>query len=281
MEHEARLDRIEGVLERLADAQLRELEEFLATQPGVSQGLDCRPLPERGILGEGDVQRLAGGLIEYADVGGAVDPLMAGIACGEQPAVGRRPDHDVLTSDGAGGRVQKAMEVVPSCSDCSHEDGQQRLPKGTPMADTPGNDAAAQVSATTRQAADSRQMDWAARAGLTARAVVYLLIGSLALAVASGSGAKMDQKGALAQVLAQPFGPVMVGLLAAWFVGYAAWRLTEVAFGVTGEGRAVGPRLVSLARALAYGFLAYTAVTLIRGSGADQSSQQQGSKAEQ
>ena len=95
------------------------------------------------------------------------------------------------------------------------------------MADTPGNDAAAQVSETTRQAADSRQMGWAARAGLTARAVVYLLIGSLALAVASGSGAKMDQKGALAQVLAQPFGPVMVTLLALGFVGYAAWRLTE------------------------------------------------------
>ncbi|WP_407343278.1 DUF1206 domain-containing protein [Pengzhenrongella phosphoraccumulans] len=144
------------------------------------------------------------------------------------------------------------------------------------MADTPANDAAAQVSATTRQAADSRQMGWAARAGLTARAVVYLLIGSLALAVASGSGAKMDQKGALAQVLAQPFGPVMVALLAAGFVGYAAWRLTEVAFGVTGEGRAVGPRLVSLARALAYGLLAYTAVRLIQGAGADQSSQQQG-----
>ncbi len=144
------------------------------------------------------------------------------------------------------------------------------------MADTPGQDAAAQVSEATRQAADSRQMGWAGRAGLTARAVVYLLIGFLALAVARGSGAKMDQKGALAQVLAQPFGPVMVGLLAVGFVGYAVWRLTEVAFGVTGEGRAVGPRLVSLARALAYGFLAYTAVTLMRGSGVDQSSQQRG-----
>ncbi|MGV8964958.1 MAG: DUF1206 domain-containing protein [Cellulomonas sp.] len=144
------------------------------------------------------------------------------------------------------------------------------------MANTPGQDAAAQVSATTRQAADSRPMDWAARAGLTARAVVYLVIGALALAVAGGSGAQMDQKGALAQVMAQPFGPVMVTLLAVGFVGYAMWRLTEVAFGVTGEGRAAGPRVVSLGRALAYGFLAYTAVMVLRGSGADQSSQQQG-----
>lgn len=87
------------------------------------------------------------------------------------------------------------------------------------MADTPENDAAAQVSETTRQAAESRQLDWAARADLTARAVVYLPTGFLALAVASGSGAKMDQTGALAQVLAKPFRPVMVALLVLGFVG--------------------------------------------------------------
>lgn len=143
-------------------------------------------------------------------------------------------------------------------------------------ADSPGQDAAASVSEAAEQAADSQPMGWAARAGLTSRAVVYLVIGFLAVAVALGSGADMDQRGALAQVLAQPFGPVMVSLLAAGFVGYALWRLTEVAFGVTGEGRAIRPRLVSLARALSYGFLAYTAVDVLLGSDADQSNQQQG-----
>jgi len=119
-------------------------------------------------------------------------------------------------------------------------------------------------------------MNWAARAGLTARGVVYLLIGVLALVVDLGGSAKMDQKGALAQVLAEPFGAVMVSLLAVGFVGYALWRLTEVAFGVTGEGRSAGPRVVSLAKALAYGLLAYTAVAVLRGSGTDQGSQQRG-----
>ena len=123
---------------------------------------------------------------------------------------------------------------------------------------------------------DSRPMDWAARAGLTARAVVYLLIGLLAFLVAQGHRAEVDQKGALAQVIAKPYGGWLVGLLAAGFACYSLWRLSEAAFGVTGEGRKAGPRIQSLARGLIYAFLAYTAITLIQGSRQGQSAQQRG-----
>ncbi|HEY4992161.1 MAG TPA: DUF1206 domain-containing protein [Nakamurella sp.] len=132
------------------------------------------------------------------------------------------------------------------------------------------------AGAATEHAADSRPMNWAARAGLTARGVVYLLIGVLALLVARGGRAEVDQKGALAQVLAKPYGGWVVGLLAIGFAAYALWRLSEAAFGVTGEGRRTGPRLKSLARGLIYGFLAYTAVSLLQGSGGAQSTQQRG-----
>jgi hypothetical protein len=43
------------------------------------------------------------------------------------------------------------------------------------------------------------------------------------------------------------------------FAGYALWRLSEAAFGVTGEGNGTGPRLKSLVRALIYaGFACLT-----------------------
>jgi len=132
------------------------------------------------------------------------------------------------------------------------------------------------VGAATEQAANIRPMNWAARAGLTARGLVYLLMGLLAVLVARGGRAQVDQKGALAQVLAKPLGGWVVGLMALGFAGYALWRLSEAAFGVTGEGPGAGPRLKSLARGLIYGFLAYTSVSLLQGSRVAQSKQQQG-----
>jgi uncharacterized protein DUF1206 len=124
-----------------------------------------------------------------------------------------------------------------------------------------------------RDAADSRPVNWAARAGLTARGIVYLLIGLLALLVARGGHAHVDQKGALQQVLAKPFGGFVVAAMAVGFAGYAVWRLSEAAFGVTGEGRKVLPRIQSLVRGIIYAGLAVVAVTLLLGSRKPQSSQ--------
>ncbi len=140
--------------------------------------------------------------------------------------------------------------------------------------------AAGHVARTARQAADARPMDWAARAGLTARGLVYLLMGVLAFLVSRGARAEVDQKGALEQVLAKPFGAWVVALMAIGFACYSLWRLSEAAFGVVGEGRKIGPRVQSLARGLIYGFFAYTSVALLLGSRKSQTSQQRGYAAE-
>lgn len=133
-----------------------------------------------------------------------------------------------------------------------------------------------QVADGARQLSQGRAMDWAARAGLTARGVVYVLIGVLAVLVAGGRNAEVDQAGALAEVIDRTYGGWVVGLLAVGLAGYALWRLSEAAFGVTGKGRSTGPRLQSLVRGLVYLFLAYTAVTLLQGAAAGQGAQQQG-----
>lgn len=134
---------------------------------------------------------------------------------------------------------------------------------------------ASEVVSAVRDGADSRPLGWAARLGLAARGVVYLLMGLLAVLVARGAAVQVDQKGALAQVVARPYGELVVAAMAAGFAGYALWRLSEAAFGVSLEGRRVGPRVQSLVRGLVYVGLALSAVAVLQGARTSQSSQQQ------
>jgi hypothetical protein len=121
---------------------------------------------------------------------------------------------------------------------------------------------------------NSATMGWAARLGLAARGLTYLLMGWLALLVAQGADKHIDQRGALTEVLAQPLGSVVVAVMALGFAAYALWRLSEAAFGVTGEPDGVGPRLKSLARGLAYGLLTWSTISLLRGARGTQAGEQ-------
>ena len=74
--------------------------------------------------------------------------------------------------------------------------------------------------------------EWLSRAGFVARAAIYLIIGVLALELAVGVGGKAtNQQGALQTLARQPFGKVLLVLVAVGLAGYAAWRLTRAALG--------------------------------------------------
>ena len=64
------------------------------------------------------------------------------------------------------------------------------------------------------QLGQSRGFCWFARFGIAARGVVYIIMGLLAVLVGLGAKAHIDQRGALTEVLAQPFGTLLVVLLA-------------------------------------------------------------------
>ena len=145
---------------------------------------------------------------------------------------------------------------------------------GTEETQTSGMPEVSDVASSAQSVADSRPMGWLARIGLTARGCVYLLIGWLAILVGLGGRAHVDQRGALTEVIAQPFGSLLVVALAFGFAAYALWRLSEAVTGVTGDGDGTGARIQSLARAIVYGFLAATAVSLLRGARGTQSGQQ-------
>jgi type IV secretory pathway VirB2 component (pilin) len=136
--------------------------------------------------------------------------------------------------------------------------------------------SAPRVKHTARRASDSPAAHLLARAGLTARGVIYILVGWVAVLVALGrSSREADQQGALHLLAGKSYGQVSLWLLAIGFAGYALWRLSEAAFGVTGEPPGAGPRLKSLARAVIYAGLSYLTFTVISGTDRSQSRRQQ------
>src|SRR5687768_7464163 len=81
-------------------------------------------------------------------------------------------------------------------------------------------------------AACSTWLEKLARAGLVTRGLLYAVVAVLATQVAAGHNeTRADKQGALQAVVRQPFGRILVLLLAAGFAGYAAWRFVEAAVG--------------------------------------------------
>jgi uncharacterized protein DUF1206 len=136
--------------------------------------------------------------------------------------------------------------------------------------------SAARVTRDARRASDSPAARFLARAGLTARGIIYILVGWVAVLVALGqSSREADQGGALQLLAGKSYGLVSLWLLGAGFAAYALWRLSEAAFGVTGDPPGAGPRLKSLGRAVIYAGFAYLTFDVISGAQRSQSHQQQ------
>jgi hypothetical protein len=115
------------------------------------------------------------------------------------------------------------------------------------------------------------------RLGLVARGVIYLLIGLIAASLAvrgSAKGQHADQKGAVTDLACQPFGEVLVIIVAIGLAAYALWRLSQVFTGVVGEQDSTGKRIQALASALIYGGLAVSAVMVLSGARKSQGAQQ-------
>ena len=106
-------------------------------------------------------------------------------------------------------------------------------------------------------------VDRIARFGYVTKGAVYLVVGALAVGVASGMGGQTtDLAGALRTISTQPFGRVMLGFVALGLAAYALWRLVQAVADPEGEGRdakGTASRLGQGGAGLGYLVLAFTA----------------------
>jgi len=114
------------------------------------------------------------------------------------------------------------------------------------------------------------------RAGFVARALVYGIIGLLAFGVVIGLGGKItNQQGALRTVEQQPFGHVLLALVAFGLGGYALWRLFRATLGHGPEGADRGlDRLGALGSGIVYAAICMIAVQILTGPGASGNAKQ-------
>jgi Domain of Unknown Function (DUF1206) len=117
--------------------------------------------------------------------------------------------------------------------------------------------------------AHSRAFEWLARSGFVARALIYGIIGILAIKLALGDGGKaVNQQGALKTVAHQPAGKVLLILVAIGLAGYALWRLTRALLGHGPEDSdSRFDRVAALGSGLVYAGLCAVAVEILLGSG--------------
>ncbi len=137
------------------------------------------------------------------------------------------------------------------------------------------SDAVRQASGAAAQAAQQTKpwVERLARLGYGAKGVIYLVIGVLAMQASFGVGrGPTNTQGALQVILGQPFGRILLALVAIGLVGYALWRILTALLDVEHEGtdaKGIVTRIGYAVSGLIYGGLAWTALRLLTGSPTD------------
>lgn len=122
-------------------------------------------------------------------------------------------------------------------------------------------------------AQDSTAVRTLARGGYAANGLVHVLIGVIALQIATGGQGEADQSGALGSLAAQPGGLVVLWVCAIGLFGLALWGALE-AFLVAGGDSAAsrwGSRLKEAAKAVVYLALGITTLRFALGGSSDSS----------
>jgi fumarate reductase subunit D len=125
-----------------------------------------------------------------------------------------------------------------------------------------------QTQAGGERVARSRGFEWLARAGFVARGLIYGIIGILAIKLAIGlGGTTTNQQGALKTIAQQPFGKVLLILVAIGLAGYALWRLVHALLGHGPEASDSRlERVAALGSGIVYAGLCAIAVEILLGS---------------
>jgi hypothetical protein len=133
------------------------------------------------------------------------------------------------------------------------------------LRDDLGGDTEQEVEHQAEEAAQeaSPWVDRIARFGYVTKGAVYVVVGALAVGVATGMGGQTtDLAGALRTISIQPFGRVILGFVALGLAAYALWRLVQAVADPEGEGRdakGIASRVGQGGAGLGYAVLSFTA----------------------
>jgi len=109
-------------------------------------------------------------------------------------------------------------------------------------------------------------LDRLTRFGFGAKGAVTVLVGGLALRYALGMGGTITgQRGAIQRVLDEPFGRIILAVLAAGLAGYALWMFVGAIMDPERKGRGlpgIAERIGFFVNGIGYTFLAYATVKL-------------------
>jgi hypothetical protein len=126
---------------------------------------------------------------------------------------------------------------------------------------------------------NERVVEVAGRAGLASRAAIWFVTGALAARLAferhPEPGAEPDKSGALQTLARQPFGRILLTLLALGFVAMVVWSLAELVRKRDGKRTGHwGHRLVAAGRTAIYAGLAVSTVQVLAQGKADSGKQE-------
>jgi hypothetical protein len=128
--------------------------------------------------------------------------------------------------------------------------------------------------------ADSPWLKMLGKVGVAAIGIVWILLAWISLQVAFGgsSGKSTDNSGALQELAQQPFGRVLLAVMALGLLAYAVWQAVEAVIGYQRESedtKRLGKRIGAGAKAVIGLGLGVQAAKLVIGSGNQSSSSKQ------
>lgn len=112
---------------------------------------------------------------------------------------------------------------------------------------------------------------WLARFGYAAKGIVYIIIGGIAANTAVQAVGRVEgSEGALATILRQPLGRILLGAVAVGLAGYALWKVVEAVFDPEGgenDWKRIAKRVGFAISSAIHAGLAYEAARMVlRGS---------------
>ncbi|TXK15285.1 DUF1206 domain-containing protein [Microbacterium saccharophilum] len=118
-----------------------------------------------------------------------------------------------------------------------------------------------------RAAQDSSVFRRLARVGYVVLGILHIVIGGIAISIATGGGGEADQGGAMGQIRSTPAGVVILWIIAVGLLALAAWQIAEALLERDPDAKkAWAHRAKFLGTAAAYVAIAVTAVGVAVGS---------------